>query len=72
MLHYAEMCRTINFPWGLRGVTLDQQTVMLLAILISVLGSAWKILNSLADLRERVVKLEGLFEGFAGSPKAQG
>ncbi len=53
-------------------MTLDQQTVMLLEILISVLGSAWKISNSLTDLRERVAKLEGLFEGFAGSPKAKG
>lgn len=53
-------------------MTLDQQTLMLLAILVLVIGYGWKISGSLADLRERVAKLEGLFEGFTGSPKSQG
>ena len=32
---------------------------MLLAILVSVLGSAWKISNGLTEVRERVSRLEG-------------
>ncbi len=40
-------------------MTLDTQTVMLFTILLSVLGSAWKLFNGLSDLRERMARLEG-------------
>ena len=40
-------------------MTLDAQTVMLFAILASVLGSAWKIFTGMADLRGRMARLEG-------------
>lgn len=40
-------------------MTLDTQTVMLFAILLSVLGSAWKLISDLSDLRERMARLEG-------------
>jgi len=40
-------------------INLSGQTVMLLAILVSVLGSAWKISNGLTEVRERVSRLEG-------------
>ena len=31
---------------------------------LALLGSNWKLHRDIADLRERVAKLEGLFEGF--------
>lgn len=40
-------------------MTLDTQTVMLFAILLSVLGSASKLISDLSDLRERMARLEG-------------
>lgn len=40
-------------------MTLDTQTVMLFAILLAVLGSAWKLISDLSDLRERMARLEG-------------
>lgn len=32
---------------------------MLFAILLSVHGSAWKLISGLSDLRERMARLEG-------------
>ena len=34
------------------------------AILVAVIGSAWKTNAAIGDLRERMARLEGLFEGF--------
>ena len=56
-------------------MTLDTQTVMLLAVLVSVIGASWQlhteisslrseVHTAIADLRERMARLEGLFEGF--------
>ena len=52
---------------------IDTQTVMLLAVLLSVLGSYWKLHSEIgglqermAGLQERMARLEGLFEGFTG------
>ena len=60
--------------WGRHLV--DIQTVVLLAVLISVLGSYWKLHSEIlavqdrvASLQERMAHLEGLFEGFTGPTK---
>ena len=53
---------------------MDIQTVVLLAVLISVLGSYWKLHSEIltvqdrvASLQERMAHLEGLIEGFSKS-----
>ena len=35
-----------------------------LGIGIAILGSLWNLHRDIADLRERMARLEGLFEGF--------
>ena len=52
---------------------MDTQTVMLLAVLISVIGGHWKLHTDItglqermASLQERMARLEGLFEGYTG------
>ena len=34
---------------------------------IAILGSNWRLHRDIADLRERIAKLEGLFEGHIGA-----
>ena len=48
---------------------MDAQIVTLLGILVAVIGSAWKIDSSIGELRERMAKLEGTFEGFMTSQR---
>ena len=43
---------------------MDTQTVMLLAVLLSVFGTGWKLHTDIGELRERMARLEGLIEGF--------
>lgn len=40
-------------------MTIDTQTVTLLAVLVAVIGSGWKTNSSISDLRERMARLEG-------------
>lgn len=33
---------------------------------IAIIAFLWRLSREIADLRERIAKLEGIFEGFAG------
>lgn len=33
---------------------------------IAIIAFLWRLSREIADLRERIAKLEGVFEGFAG------
>ena len=37
-----------------------------MAIGIAIIAFLWRLSREIADLRERMAKLEGLFEGFTG------
>ena len=44
---------------------MDTQALALIAILVAVLGSAWKTSTAIADLRERMAQLEGRMDSLA-------
>lgn len=44
---------------------MDSQIIATVAVAIPVLGFLWTIRRDVAGLRERMARLEGLFEGFA-------
>ena len=46
------------------GLTMEPFEYGMIALGLALLGSNWKLHRDIADLRERVAKLEGLFEGF--------
>lgn len=37
---------------------------------VAILGSNWRLHRDIAELRERIAKLEGLFEGHIGAQHA--
>jgi len=41
------------------------ETAIVIGLNLAVLGFVWNLHRDLADLRERMARLEGLFEGFA-------
>jgi len=48
---------------------------LIIALNVAVLGFVWNLHRDVADLRERMARLEGLFEGFTcgeASPPARG
>ena len=45
-------------------MTMDPEFFILLTVQVAVLGFVWTLHRDIADLRERMARLEGLFEGF--------
>ena len=45
-------------------VTMTLETWSILAVGVIVIGSHWSLHRDIADLRERMAKLEGTIEGF--------
>ncbi len=42
-----------------------------LAGVVGILAFLWKLSGDIGDLRERMARLEGLFEGFTGRPDSR-
>lgn len=43
---------------------MDTSTLITIGVGIAILGFLWTLHRDIADLRERMARLEGLFEGF--------
>ena len=43
---------------------------IMIAVGIAILGFLWSLHRDVADLRERMARLEGLFEGFTRRPES--
>ena len=55
-------------------VPVSGETAIVIGLNLAVLGFVWNLYQDLADLRERMARLEGLFEGFTrreGSAKRE-
>lgn len=45
---------------------MDTSDIATLALGVAILGFLWTLHTDIASLRERMARLEGLFEGFTG------
>ena len=45
-------------------IIMEQDTIVILVAAAAILGFLWNLHRDVADLRERMARLEGLFEGF--------
>ena len=43
---------------------MDTSTLITIGVGIAILGFLWTLHRDIADLRERMARLEGLFEGY--------
>ena len=50
------------------GISAD--TIAVITVGLAILAFLWSLHRDVADLRERLARLEGLFEGFIRNPDA--
>ena len=50
-------------------MTPEVYSIATLTVAVAILGFLWTLHRDVADLRERMARLEGLFEGFTKRPE---
>ena len=49
----------------------SSELIAIVAVGVTVVAFLWNLSRDVADLRERMARLEGLFEGFAGRERGE-